>query len=159
MKQSLSLFSFSFQKKRGEVVSLILIFIHIILIAVFFTLIFDTSIISNWLFVCTVTIVWYYRLIIFLYRLISFETLHCCCHHHQPGLRILTFSCNFLKSASGIVVRCPFVSIYQVHFSQRFYWPSLVWAATSPKKGSFSDRTSGMTILDGWLNWTAGRAP
>ena len=33
----------------------------------FFTLIFDTSIISNWLFVCTVTIVWYYRLIIFLY--------------------------------------------------------------------------------------------
>ena len=84
------------------------------------------------------------------HRLISFETLHCCCNHHQPGLRLLTFSCNFLKYASGIVVQGPFVSIYQVHFSQRFYWPSLVWAATSPKKGSFSDRTSGMTIPDGW---------
>ena len=47
MKQGLSLASFSFQKKRGEDVSLILIFIHIILIGVVFTLIFDTLIISN----------------------------------------------------------------------------------------------------------------
>ena len=85
---------------------------------------------------------------------ISLEALYCCCNHLQPGLRLLTFSCNFLKYASGIVVQGPFVSIYQVHFSQRFYWPSLVWAATSPKKGSFSDRTSGMTIPDGWLTRT-----
>ena len=86
---------------------------------------------------------------------ISLEALYCCCNHLQPGLRLLTFSCNFLKYASGIVVQGPFVSIYQVHFSQRFYWPSLVWAATSPKKGSFSDRTCGMTIPDGWLTRTA----
>ena len=85
---------------------------------------------------------------------ISLEALYCCCNHLQPGLRLLTFSCNFLKYASGIVVQGPFVSIYQVHFSQRFYWPSLVWAATSPKKGSFSDRTCGMTIPDGWLTRT-----
>ena len=154
MKQSLSLASFSFQKKRGEDVSLILIFIHIILIAVFFTLIFDTSIISNWLFVCTVTIVWYYRLIIFLY--LEKWLLYCFLTINTVSflLKLCIVVAITISRGSGIVVRVPFVSIYQVHFSQRFYWPSLVWAATSPKKGSFSDRTSGMTIPDGWLTRT-----
>ena len=127
---------------------------------------FSTLITSNWLFVCTLTD-W-----LFFFTWNSDYCIDCsltiitvpfllklfqrCCHHHQPGLRILTFSCNFLKSASGIDVRDQFVHPfpYQVHFSQRFYWPSLVWAATFLEKGNFSDRTSGMTILDGWLNWT-----
>ena len=168
MKQSLSLASFSFQKKRGEVVSLILIFIHIILIAVFFHS--DIWYFDNFkLIICLhcnhslILQIDYFsvpgKVIIVLlfnhnHRHISLEALYCCCNHLQPGLRLLTFSCNFLKYASGIVVQGPFVSIYQVHFSQRFYWPSLVWAAASPKKGSFSDRTSGMTILDGWLTIT-----
>ena len=143
MKQSLSLASFSFQKKRGEVVSLILIFIHIILIAVFFHS--DIWYFDNFkLIICLhcnhslILQIDYFsvpgKVIIVLlfnhnHRLISFETLHCCCHHHQPGLRILTFSCNFLKSASGIDVRDQFVHPFPyIKSISRKGFIGLVWS-------------------------------
>ena len=89
------------------------------------------------------------------HRLISFETLHCCCHHHQPGLRILTFSCNFLKSASGIDVRDQFVHPFPyIKSISRKGFIGRVWSERLPFLRKATFQTAQVAWLFSTADWT-----